>query len=357
MAERLRFERELGDLGLYEYDQTQPLKKREVVVGERITLSISGDPRFPGAKIVRWKIPGRVVKSYQEDANSALKSDLAEQDLKKNSLVFYWVDGGDDRVVKAIIKANQSASETEVDVCSFNVRGPKVNYFKYITSKPMIIDTGTKSNPKKRISFGNKAKPGVAWDWEVTMPANGFLKDLQTVKMGRKKVQTLKRGSKKTRTLVTMRPGAYQADQLDLGIGEDVCKEKAPEPKYSIRSKAKAGEKIPGNGFDTPSDELMKLDVRYSVDESFTYYVLFKPDKPDAIWVPVARAQWHWKAVAVNNGSVDKPKWVLKDKPKPGGGVTEEKYASTAEFPFYNSNTCENRHCEVKADGSIDCGG
>lgn len=356
MLERIRFERELGDLDLLrEYDQGKiSASAREVVVGEQIVLDINKDARFAGKKIegIEWIVPSRTIKSYEENGiASALATELSRRDIIREKLIFYWVDAGDARQVKAKVTVDKKT--TEVVVAVFDVKAPKVEAFEYKFSKPTIIEKGKNF----RISFGDKTKAGVSWEASVRMPKNfgGTVKDLQTVKLGRKKITSIPSAGRKPLTFITMLPGAFQAYLLDLGNRGDggECDQKNPTPKYQIlATKAKPDESIPVSAFDTPSGDLNPFDISVSVDEYFKFFILFKPDKPNSIWVPLVKAEWFWKAEAFQK---DK-KWFLKSKPKPESGIIgKAEYASTAEFPFYNFNTCDNQWCEVKDGKSPEC--
>lgn len=117
MPERLRFERELDDLGLREYDQGPPAPKpRQVAVGEPIVLDITKHPRFRlplgGSHAVQWIVPGR--------ASATLV------DLKKSPLTFHWLDAGVGRKVKArltYVRAGISLSD-EFVYATFDVKAP-----------------------------------------------------------------------------------------------------------------------------------------------------------------------------------------------------------------------------------------
>ncbi len=87
-------------------------------------------------------------------------------------------------------------------------------------------------------------------------------------------------------------------------------------------------------GSDSPASDLPALLKSIKINQRFFYYVMFKPDTPNAIWVPVAKARWTWKVVATR-GSAG---WGFapRDKMKP------EMFSSTTDFPLYKSNAAEN---------------
>lgn len=360
MPERLRFERELSDLGLREYDQEQPSPKADqAVIGEQIALDIRQDSRLPqrGIKSVRWEIPGQTVKSYEATTKGMKMETLSASDLTGSRVTFHWVDAGRGREVKVhyTIDIGWGASMPLQHVFKiFDVEAPRLDHFRAAVSKPVLV----KKDRKWKLSLGDKSKGGgIIWDWQVTMPKNhaGMLKDLQTVKMGRKKVQKTSPNDQRTRTLKMVHPDGAEDYQLDQ---EERPRDELPqEAIFSspalFRETVKAGQTFSNNNsFDVPSTELKPLDVSFSVDESFRYYILFKPDKTNAVWVPIARAEWFWKAEAVRKGSA----WAFAKNTRPDSGVKGGKGAPSTEFPRYRSIAGENRWCEIGADGSILCG-
>ena len=374
MRERLGFERELDDLGLREYDQAQPpAKRREVAIGEEIVLDLTS---VASIATVRWTVPGTVVKYYVGNTENTQLRLLSKSDLEKPRLIFHWVDAGDNREVKARITYNHwfGPVTTESVLATFDVKAPTLDCFCAQTTKPMLLHRGH----TWKISFGDKSRgAGINWDWKVTMHKNhgGFLKDIQTVKQGRKKLQLLRRGDPKTRTIVYRHPKKDVDWQLDQDPREGrLPKQGEPEAAFStpgffgieLPTKVEAGQTLRNNDtWDAPSSVLMPLDKSISVDESFKYYILYKPDKPKAIWVPIAKAEWFWQAEAIQRG--DKS-WVFRGKPKGGirspNGVLDNckcppnpnvgppakgappykavPNAATMEFPQYKANVVLN---------------
>jgi hypothetical protein len=62
-----------------------------------------------------------------------------------------------------------------------------------------------------------------------------------------------------------------------------------------------AGASYPRRTEDSPHGDLPSLAKTVSVNDQFTYYIMFKPVTAkdcDAIWAPVAKATWFWGATA-----------------------------------------------------------
>jgi hypothetical protein len=355
MAERLRLERELAELGLREGEhENGGTSAREVAVGTRIVL----DP-FPGLTVtdVVWTIPGTVVKTYWGDRKGSQLKALTAADRTKQAIAFHWVDAGDGRDVFCAARFGPYHMPL-LKSFRFDVKAPRLDRFDAETSAPRIVKerglTGLRFQGmrKKTIRVGGTSRTieekvaGIRWDWQVTLPARhgGFLKDLQLVRQGRRKRQLLSERSSTTRTLVLKHPRKAPADQLDqpfTDAGSDATySAKGSYPPAEFPLKLAAGATFNDDStFDRPHTALEKLDVEVIVDEPFKYFILYKPDTVNAIWVPIAKAEWFWKATAKRSGSA----WKLVSK---SGGVSA-RGAVTTEFPLYDSNVNENEWMDV----------
>ena len=150
----------------------------------------------------------------------------------------------------------------------------------------------------------------------------------------------LKPGRKETRKLVWRHPSKTDPHvQLD-GHSDNQAAYTAAlyEPKIEAGETSTSG----GRGIeDSPHTELPPLGKTVSVNDQFTYYIMFKPatDKAeDAIWVPIAKAKWFWKATANKQGE----NWVVSQgKMKPSIDL------ATVEFPMYETSASENEWQQV----------
>ncbi|NOT46930.1 MAG: hypothetical protein HOP17_04170 [Acidobacteria bacterium] len=348
MRQRTRFESESSYLRLAEYDQTQiDAGVREYIVGEKVELS-ADKFGFGSALIekVSWSIPGRITFFYGGDANKSILIDLDKKYFTNRNIAFYWVDADDNRqvVCDAIVRKARGTDRVTISR-TFNVKGPKLVSLTAEVSKPKIV---TDRGGSRRISFGDrKTKPGIAWNCKIDMPAgfSGSIKDLQLVKLGRKKKQLLGRGSREFRRMVKGTAFPNKDYLLDIGtMGDEACKpdRAGDDPTYSGVIKAAAGKTaIFDMATDSPSDGLASLDTSYFVAEDFKYFIFFKPDKANSIWVPVGVADWFWKAEARKVGS----NWRIING---SGGVKGEKGKATRDFPSYNGNACDVPWDEIK---------
>ena len=177
--------------------------------------------------------------------------------------------------------------------------------------------------------------PGIRWSWKITMPERhaGQIKDVQTVWLDRKQVLLLQRGGTKTRTLMRRHPRKVEPHlQLD---GSDAG-QAIYTPGLSELQIAAGASFANSDTSDSPHTGLPPLGRTVSVDDRFTYFLMFKPattKASDAIWVPVSKATWTWKATAKHRDGG----WVVSATPtKP---VFEKK---TIDFPRYETNVEEN---------------
>jgi hypothetical protein len=340
MPERVRFERELEDLGLREYEAPVQANRHEVVVGEKIELDIKAFVPV-GVDIinVQWTIPDTAVASYWDDRKGSEQKELAGS-LNKSSLTFYWVDGGVKEVkVHYTLKYSSSLQVPSDIVFPFDVKAPKLDRFDAKTSTPRIAKE--RGLPVIRFGTLDKKAPGIKWDWQVTMPTNhgGWIKDLQTILIRQEKTQLVDKKSTKTRNLVRKHPRKGQHEQLDQDFidegTEATYSSKGRYPPIAFPTKVEAGKSFRDTAtWDSPGTLLEALDISTSVNNSFKYYILYKPDTKGAIWVPVARAEWFWQAEAVKQ----KGSWILKSK----SGKVSVPGAPTVKFPLYGSNKNES---------------
>jgi len=310
---------------------------REVAVGQRVELDLNDIAFAKNSDKIKWTIPGSVVRGYDGTVRDAKLFELADADLERPKISFFWVDAADGRIVRARFQMEPGGWGQVVFV--FNVKGPKVNHFTGKTNVTRI----EKRAGLTGMRFGKLIEaPGIKWKWKITMPPHraGFIKDVQTVLNDRSQILSLKPGGKETRKLVWRHPSkTNQHIQLD-GHSDDQAAYTAGlyEPKFG------GGESFTNDRTsDSPHTGLPSLAKTVSVNDQFTYYIMFKPATSraqDAIWVPVAKAKWSWKATAMQR---DK-KWVLS-QPKPKMEPNIE--MTTVDFPMYETNAFENEWQQV----------
>ena len=341
MPERRRFEEELSILDLREHENGSSTK--EVSVGEPVVVDVKDIPSVSDVVKVRWSIPGCVVKDYVGTRKQTTRTKLEASDLEERRITFFWVDAGKLRSVKASITRKTGSSETTSDVVAqvFDVVAPTLDHFRATTGTPAIEKSGT----LRAVRFGGiKRNHGVHWDWQVTLHRRhaGSIKDLQTIQEDRQRF-----GKKDGKAVTFARRNPKKRDvheQLDQSLwdaGQEAAySTKDHYPPIDVPTHVGAGKTFRDkHTWDSPHTSMEPTDDRLTVMDRFKYYILFKPDKAGSIWIPVARAEWFWKATAVR-GSTD---WKLTDQ----GGKVTKKGAVTSEFPSYESNVSENVWIEI----------
>jgi hypothetical protein len=340
MAYRERFERELADLGLGEHDTG--VTARDVVVGERVVLDVKDTP-YSDYEVVKvaWIIPDTVVKGHSATRKKTTLEPLTPSDREKSRVVFFWVDAGKRDVRLNITFKTGGVQKTGNATVAFNVVAPKLDKFDAMSSSPRIIKRGS----LRGVRFGEiKSDHGVHWDWKVTLPAKygGSIKDVQTIRQGREKSVT-KDGAivKKVRRHPTKKEPHEQLDQplTDAGTEPTYSATGVYKPSEFPMSLAAGKSWQDNHSWDSPHTSLDPEDQTVTVNEKFKYYIMFKPDTVDAIWVPIAKAEWFWSFEAKRG----KDGWTLASK---GGNVTK-KGALTTAFPEYETNVSFNDWFEV----------
>lgn len=303
---------------------------REVAVGQRIELDLDATAFAGKIDKVQWTIPGRFVRGYEGSARNAALFELAGTDLQQSRISFFWVDAQDGRTVRAKIRTKAGTDDEFTAV--FDVKGPTIDEF----SAKVGITRIEKRAGLTGMRFGKLVvAPGIKWHWKITLPAGhaGHVKDVQTLLQDRWQVLALEKGGAKTRKIVRRHPAKSEPHlQLDGHAGgQAIYTTGLSEPLIG------AGASFTNAGSsDSPHTELPPLGRRVSVNDQFTYFVMFKPHTPkpqDAIWVPVAKATWFWKSIAQQRAG----KWLVNAaKMKP---AIDKK---TVDFPKYESDADEN---------------
>ena len=308
---------------------------RVVSVGERVELD---DIEFAqGAENVKWTIPGTIVRGYDGGAHDAKLFKLTEQDLGRSKISFFWVDAADGRRVVARFRTKLGGLGRAV--FDFDVEGPRVSDFTGETGVTRV----ERSHGLMAMTFGTpRVAPGIKWNWTITMPPKhaGHIKDVQTVVNERDKITSRKPGGSDTRRLNWQHPSKKDSHvQLDgADQGQAAYTGGLYEPTIE------AGTSYHSSAEDSPHTGLASLDRTVSVNDQFTYHIMYKPvtaNASNAIWVPVAKAKWFWTATATQQQ--DKTWAITQPKSKMEANIT----MATVDFPAYETNAEENEWQEA----------
>ena len=236
-------------------------KTTNVIVGQQISLTAQREPSTISWTDRTWTIPGIRIKDYVANNTTGTVTPLT--DLTGASITFYWVDGGDGRLVQYSCKVNgKSFSATT----TFNVKRP--------TGQIHISGVGTiavdNALGRLELHYGNLTTPGITFTRSITIPS-GFDGDTQWVQIA----TPFRR--------IKAPDGWYRAQ----GTGLDA------QYPYSSNNLVS----------DTPGQELKSTDLEAQVNDSFQMWLMFKPrNLANARWVPLRVVNWSWSATAVNNG-------------------------------------------------------
>lgn len=348
-AELMQFEDRQAEGKMDQYDapviaerDVPKTSTRVVAIGQRIELDLNDTAFAENADAVKWTIPGTRVRGYDGTVSDAKLFKLTNADLERPKIIFYWVDAADGRIVRARFRMKSGGLGQVVYV--FDVKGPTVNSF---TAKTGVTRLEKRAG-LTAMRFGKLIEaPGITWNWKITMSPThaGYIKDVQTVLGDRSQILRLKPGGKETRKLVWRHPSKTDPHmQLDGHSDNQAAYTTGLyEPKIEGGQTSTSG----GRGIeDSPHTELPSLGKTVSVNDQFTYYIMFKPatDKAEeAIWVPIAKAKWFWRATANKQGE----NWVVS-----AGKMTPSIDMTTLDFPMYESNAFENEWQQISPEPS-----
>jgi hypothetical protein len=303
-------------------------KKAAVAIGEQIKLGVKYTKEWGTLKSVKWTIPDTIVRNYTDGAVTAVVTPVDAAEKEKTTIVFHWVDAADGRTVTADCVFTSAGKEKKKSISStFDVKGPTLDKFAAATDTVSLFPAGAPT----RVGFGKGAAvPGIKWDWKVTVPSlcDAYIKDVQTIKHENR--ATTLAGVKKVRAIpgTKVPPPGYN---LDTDNPYSLPGDYPPCPGFPTKVAA-GGSFADTSTFDSPSNPLAGF-KHVTIDRWFRYYLMYKPDKPDAIWVPVAKAEW--KCVGTADLNVTAGTWSLSGA---ASGITAAG-AVTTEFPTYTSNS------------------
>ena len=265
------------------------------IVGERIDLTVRTNPAGHALSNIQWTLPGDRIKDYTQAVGSAAVTNLTAAELTSASVQFYWfakLTGGNVQVSANVDGAPQSAS------VSFNVLAPTAVSF---TGE----QCATKLGPHFLYPLGVNAYDaatghfGIQWNATCTAPAGGAGEIAIT--------QLITRNFTRTRAGVAEHITS-PAQVLDDGLGIQYS---GPQPIA-----AGASATLSGNAYsDSPGSGQLTADITViNCNDQFIDFFMYKPSKPNAIWVTLSRMTWSWSGAATKAGPPPPP-------PPPSGFV------------------------------------
>jgi hypothetical protein len=246
---------------------------QDTIIGRQVHLTAVVSGTTPSN--VAWHIPGIAVKDYSANASNAEVTALSRVDLASNDLAFYWVDGGERRVVTFTAFADGVSASASV---TFNVKRPTAA----INIKTGSVSTNPTWGPDT-LSFGSPAMPGISLCCTVEEPA-GFTGG------GTQWVQVIDH---------IARAVEYDDGSWRFLMGENVCDTNYP---YLADSSANASPLL------QILDDCRGVMVEDSISstERYSMFLMYKPTGA-AIWVPLKKIDWNWSGQAYKSDTG----WIL----------------------------------------------
>lgn len=283
-------------------------QKGTVSVGEFIFVEVKYTEGHGICKSVEWTIPGKIVKGYTASFASGKVTEVPKADRKTSffhHISFYWVDGGDGRVVEAKCVFTSAGKDTNKTIsATFDVKRPKMKSF---TSK-----TGSVKIESGKLGFFG---PGINWTAKVKPngAAPGKIAFIQRINPHR--VWTP--GKKWTSS------GKFV---LDGAAGKT-------EIFYAQKTVPLSGSDATLESNDSPTNPLSAFPnaLKNTGEDKFELYLMYKSNKSSSIWVPLGLLRWDWKGEARRASTSDS--WSIHGTPT----FTKDPSGSdTHDFPEWN---------------------
>jgi hypothetical protein len=253
--------------------------KQTVIVGEKVELKANVNPTEKDPKGGDWTIPGKFNKDWMVVGEIGKVWNHEKDELKEPEITFHWWKGGDSLVVKYTTTVDGKKVEAQT---TFTVKKPNIP-MKAVKSHGQFdvadVTTQTPKGPKSDIEL-YYVTPG----------------DVITF----------------TRDPITDFPGKTIYTQI---VQENVRYESIDAsltPCLTIQKEGLDGEypypsKDDGiTATDNPGAPVaMSYNLNISVTYDYTMYLMYRPDKEEAIYVPLKKIEWHWHGFAQRRGVAD----------------------------------------------------
>ena len=303
------------------------------VVGQFIELTAVADPKVTLRKIVWKPIGGNIIRSYTETTSMASPKPFDPDDLKKQTIDFYWIQDTKDSPadisvyavfpVKAIhCGSTCTGSEDEWGATNAqstaDVGAPTGVSLSSKTGKVLVgLDPSVGCIPALHFGFyGTEKCPstptgptGIRWTFRATAPKDGAgdLDATQLIERDDSRTALPGQGPNPTPPIGTH--GQSQLDQC-LRYGNDQDKH---EP---------IGESLSATYTSADSPDLpLSPDWKTLEDtDTFSLYFVYKksdeaglsPASPrQNIWIPLGLLHWKWAGTATNKGTRSSTNWKL----------------------------------------------
>ncbi|CAN5691336.1 hypothetical protein BH20ACI4_BH20ACI4_23100 [soil metagenome] len=267
---------------------------QNVIVGEKIDLTTRVVGGTGTQSNRQWTTPGTRIANYEvtytnpQSQTNAFVTELTNENLTQSSIQFYWVDGGNPRNVQYSVRVNNKSYSA---IAKFNVKKPTAT----ITTTTGSVGLGiiqVSPVPNDTIFALHFGKPfvtnqaGIRFNGSVALPSGvtGETIWVQVVNSSRR----------------TRRPNGGREEILQ-GSGLDT------EFPY--------GEPNTADEADSPYEPL-EMPCNYvavSANDSFSTYLLFKPQVTNgtSIYIPLKKVDWSWSGTGTRGLSCSS--WTLSN--------------------------------------------
>jgi hypothetical protein len=256
-------------------------KHQNVVVGEKIELKAVVHPEDKDPKKGDWTIPGKFNKDFMVIGEEGKVWNLEKDELTRPEVTFHWWKGGDSLVVKYTTTVDGKKLEAQT---TFIVKKPNI---------PMKAEIPRGEFDIARVTFRNPAT-GVI----VTRDELYYVTPGAAITFTRDQIKDFP-GKTLYVQIVTEKGTVKGDDRLPPCT---TIQKTGLDGEYPYPSKDGGITATDNPGVGVKGD----LDQDISVEYKYKMYLMYKPDKEGAIYVPLKEMDWHWRGIAKRQRVVDK---------------------------------------------------
>ncbi|OPX41021.1 MAG: hypothetical protein B1H13_04325 [Desulfobacteraceae bacterium 4484_190.3] len=273
-------------------DETQT-----VVVGEQVRLRAFAIPGSDGLQKGRWTIPGKTVKQFivtHEREQIAGKSIfLKDEDLKKPEILFYWWDKSKKSFsvkYKATVQGKKMTGETR-----FDVKEPNIKIKTEIPPGKWIVANTPYYDPKAQ---SLKDYVNLIYDPEDKSKdfSIRFSHDPLSAQFPGETqyVQIVQKLSQREKSDYSCKEGEdYGGIDMTYPYSKDPVTTDRPglPMQFDCLKRDKKGACVKWD-----SNAAADYKLQYETKMKFEMFLMFRPDKPQSIFVPLRVVNWNWIA-------------------------------------------------------------
>ena len=269
-------------------DETQT-----VVVGEQIRLEAFAIPGSDDVQRGQWSIPGKKVKQFEGKEISGGPLDLKEEDLRNPKITFYWWDKSSKSLSVTYMTTVQGKEMTAE--ARFDVKEPNIRVKTEIPSGDWMIVNTPGYDPES-----NSYTDYVNLLYDPKDKSKDF-----SIRFSHGPLPTQFPGETQYVQIVNFlfqeNESEYSCKQGEDSGGIDTTypyskgHETTDRPGFAIMFDCKnTDERGICTEWDASAGEDYKF--KYITKMYFEMFLMFKPDKPQSIFVPLRVVNWSWIA-------------------------------------------------------------